>query len=127
MNAIPYAPGYQLARAVLSDLFDKDAHALRSGWQPFHQGIDILRIYGVGETGAAAALLSYAPGASVPTHRHPDYEHILVLSGSQTDEEGTYGPGTCVIHGPGTRHSVRSDNGCVVLAIWAQPVVFEGQ
>ncbi len=119
------ATGYVLTREVLRDLFHGEAHALRQGWQPFRQGIDILRIYGDGEAGAAAALLCYAPGASVPAHLHTDYEHILVLSGSQSDEDGTYGPGTCVIHGPGTRHSVRSEDGCVVLAIWAQPVVFE--
>lgn len=119
--------GYQVTREVLRDLFDGEAHALRQGWKPFRQGIDILRIYGDGEVGAAAALLSYAPGATVPAHVHTDYEHILVLSGSQSDDEGTYGPGTCVIHGPGTRHSVRSDNGCLVLAIWAKPVVFEAE
>lgn len=119
--------GYELTRAVLRDLFNPEEHALRSGWKPFRDGIEILRIYGSGDSGSAAALLCYAPGASVPRHLHPDYEHILVLSGSQTDEDGTYGPGTCVIHGPGSRHSVRSDDGCVVLAIWAKPVVFEAE
>lgn len=114
-----------VTRLVIDGLFDASAHVSRPGWEPFREGIDILRLYGDGESGAAAALLSYAPGAVVPRHLHPGYEHIVVLSGSQSDEDGTYGPGACVIHGPGSRHSVRSDEGCVVLAIWAQPVVFE--
>jgi anti-sigma factor ChrR (cupin superfamily) len=29
-----------------------------------------------------------------------------------------------VINPPGTRHNVRSADGCVVLAIWQQPVKF---
>jgi len=116
-----------LSRLVVQGLFDAHSHGGRSGWEPFRDGIDILRLYGDGVSGAAAALLSYAPGAVVPTHLHPGYEHILVLSGTQSDEDGTYGPGACVIHGPGSRHSVRSEHGCVVLAIWAQPVVFEAE
>lgn len=118
------AQGEDTVRIVLRDLFDLESHALREGWQPFRQGIDILPLYRNEQNGASAALLCYAAGASVPTHEHPDYEHILVLSGSQSDEDGSYGPGSCVIHGPGTRHSVRSEQGCVVLAIWAKPVVF---
>lgn len=121
------SPSHELTRKVLLDLLDKDSHGLRSGWVPFRHGIDILRIYGDGEHGPAAALLWYAPGAAVPRHRHPDYEHILVLSGSQSDENGTYGAGSCVIHGPGTHHSVRSEDGCVVLAVWNQPVIFEAE
>jgi anti-sigma factor ChrR (cupin superfamily) len=50
------------------------------------------------------------------------FEHILVLSGSQTDHNGEHQTGTLVINPPGTNHSVISEAGCIVLAIWEKPV-----
>lgn len=111
-------------RWVIDGLLDPATRNGKSGWEPFHEGIDILRIYGDGQQGPAAALLRYQPGASVPRHLHPDYEHIFVLEGSQRDERGVYPAGSCVIHAAGTEHSVRSDDGCLVLAVWNQPVQF---
>ncbi|WP_244901935.1 cupin domain-containing protein [Phormidium tenue] len=94
-------------------------------WEPFRSGIDIFRLYPAEPNEAAAALLRYQPGASVPYHRHTGFEHILVLSGSQTDDNGTYTAGTLVVNPPGTRHTVKSLDGCIVLAIWAKPVQIE--
>jgi anti-sigma factor ChrR (cupin superfamily) len=84
------------------------------------------RLYGGGDGGPTAALLRYAPGARVPAHLHRGNEHILVLRGSQRDEQGTYEAGTLLAHGVGTGHSVSSDVGCIVLAIWFAPVEIEG-
>lgn len=94
-------------------------------WEPFRVGIDISRLYGDGQHGPAAALLRYQPGAVVALHRHAGYEHVFVLAGSQTDHNGVHGPGTLMINPPGSRHRVVSDDGCLVLVIWEQPVVFE--
>ncbi len=94
-------------------------------WEPFRPGVDIHRLYPAEPDGAAAALLRYQPGASVPYHRHTGFEHILVLSGSQTDANGTYPAGTLVVNPPGTRHTVSSPDGCIILAIWAKPVEIE--
>ncbi|MGB3310593.1 MAG: cupin domain-containing protein [Nodosilinea sp.] len=94
-------------------------------WEPFRPGVDIHRLYPAEPDGAAAALLRYQPGASVPYHLHTGFEHILVLSGSQVDNNGTYAAGTLVINPPGTRHTVSSPDGCIVLAIWAKPVQIE--
>jgi anti-sigma factor ChrR (cupin superfamily) len=58
-------------------------------------------------------------------HLHQGYEHILVLSGSQRDQNGTSVAGTLTINGPGTRHSVVSEAGCIVLAIYEKPVRFD--
>lgn len=91
-------------------------------WQPFQEGVDIHRLYGDG-TGAGAALLRYQAGASVPHHCHTGFEHILVLEGTQSDRQGTYGVGSLVINHPDTEHSVFSEFGCVVLVIWERPVV----
>ena len=91
-------------------------------WEPFRPGVDIYRLYGDGQGGAAAALLRYQPGASVPRHDHTGFEHIFVLSGSQTDQNGEHQAGTLVINPPSTNHSVISHAGCIVLAIWEKPV-----
>lgn len=94
-------------------------------WEPFRPGVEIHRLYPAEPDGAAAALLRYQPGASVPHHCHTGFEHILVLSGSQTDDNGTYPAGTLVVNPPGTRHTVSSTDGCIVLAIWAKPIQIE--
>lgn len=106
---------------ILTDLFNLDPDAI--DWRPFRPGVQIHRLYGDGQSGPAAALLKYDPGARVPHHEHPAYEHILVLAGSQRDGRGTHAAGTLVVNPPRSRHDVVSDDGCVVLAIWEQPVV----
>jgi anti-sigma factor ChrR (cupin superfamily) len=93
-------------------------------WQPFRPGVDIHRLYGDGITGNSAALLRYQEEALVPLHRHVGYEHILVLSGSQRDQNQIAEAGTLVINPPGTAHSVMSQAGCIVLAIYSMPVQF---
>jgi anti-sigma factor ChrR (cupin superfamily) len=92
-------------------------------WEPFHPGVDIHQLYEPQPDGSQAALLRYSPGASVPLHQHPGFEHILVLSGEQSDENGTYTTGSFVINSPGSRHSVISKTGCIVLVIWEKPVI----
>ena len=110
---------------VFPDLWQILAKADDLAWEPFRPGVDIYRLYPPEPDGAAAALLRYQPGATVPYHRHIGFEHILVLSGSQTDDNGTYTAGTLVVNPPGTRHTVSSPEGCIVLAIWAKPVQIE--
>jgi anti-sigma factor ChrR (cupin superfamily) len=117
-------PSAEHGRILLRGLFGAEQDFSRYEFEPFRDGVEIARIYGDGRSGPAAALLRYAPGAVVPAHDHPGYEHIFVLSGSQRDDHGTYGPGSCLIHEPGTHHSVASADGCIVLALWYSPVVF---
>ena len=96
-------------------------------WQPFRPGVEIARLYGGAANQASAALLRYAPNAAVPRHIHHGFEHILVLSGSQRDEHGTYTAGTMLVSEPGSSHAISSEEGCVVLAIWERPVeILEG-
>ncbi|EFL90900.1 cupin domain-containing protein [Ahrensia sp. R2A130] len=88
-------------------------------FEPFRPGVTIHRIV----TGKPElALLKYEPGARVPLHRHTDMETIFVLSGSQSDENGTYRTGDLVINPKGSVHRVWSDDGCVVLLQWTAPV-----
>jgi anti-sigma factor ChrR (cupin superfamily) len=95
-----------------------------AGWEPFRPGVQIRRLYQAGDTGPAAALLCYEPGAAIPAHEHLGYEHILVLDGAQADEHGVYPAGTLLVNPPGSAHQVASDAGCVVLIIWERGVRF---
>ena len=96
----------------------------KGGWARLRNGIKILRLCGDPRTGPSVALLRYQKGAHVPTHRHPGFEVIYVLEGSQRDERGTYAAGTLVVNREGVGHSVWSDTGCLVLVVWEQPVEF---
>jgi anti-sigma factor ChrR (cupin superfamily) len=107
---------------ILKQLLNITEVAPQLTWQPFREGVEIHRLYGDGVSGPAAALLRYQPGAEVPGHTHGGFEHILVLTGSQTDSNGEHVAGTLVINPPGTGHSVVSDGGCIVLAIWEKPI-----
>jgi anti-sigma factor ChrR (cupin superfamily) len=107
---------------ILKGLLNIAARQDELPWKPFRPGVDIYRLYENGEDGAMAALLRYQPGASVPLHDHRGFEHILVLSGSQTDQNGEHQAGTLVINPPHSNHSVISQSGCIVLAIWEKPV-----
>jgi anti-sigma factor ChrR (cupin superfamily) len=102
-----------------------DVGAGREGleWASWREGVDLWRLYGSGESGASAALLRYVPGAAVPLHEHVGSEVVVVLSGAQEDELGTYPAGAVVVNGPGSRHRVRSPHGCVVLVVWESPVM----
>lgn len=99
---------------------------IEGGWRAldfrrFREGVEIHELC-TGEP--AMALLRYAPGASVPRHRHTGLETILVLDGIQSDERGDYPKGSLILNPIGTEHSVWSDPGCVVLIQWAKPVEF---
>jgi anti-sigma factor ChrR (cupin superfamily) len=108
----------------LRNLFKIAEEAEVIPWQPFREGVEIHRLYGDGVSGASAALLRYRATGFVPLHEHTGYEHILVLSGSQRDQNGTAAAGTLTINAPGTQHSVVSETGCIVLAIYEKPVRF---
>ncbi|MDC0435488.1 cupin domain-containing protein [bacterium] len=99
---------------------------VNGGWKEqkfseFRQGIEICWLR---ESLPQLALLRYAPGASVPRHRHAGLEIIQMLEGEQSDEHGTYKTGDVVLNPEGTEHSVCSDTGCVALLMWERPVEF---
>jgi anti-sigma factor ChrR (cupin superfamily) len=110
------------ARFEVRDLFNIARQQAQIPWKPFKGGVDIHRLYGDGVTGPTAALLRFREAAKLPLHQHNGYEHILVLSGSQRDQNGAIEAGTLAINPPGTAHSVTCDAGCIVLAIYEKPV-----
>jgi len=108
----------------LTDLFHVSGWQHRIPWKPFKPSVEIYRLYGDGVTGPTAVLLRFQPGGRVALHEHIGYEHIIVLAGSQVDENSRTEAGTLIINPPGTSHSVLSETGCIVLAIYEQPVKF---
>jgi anti-sigma factor ChrR (cupin superfamily) len=110
---------------VIADLFKMiDDPSVR--WESLRPGVRIHRLFRW-PTGQSAALLRYEPGASLPRHIHVAPEYILVLRGSQADENGLHRRGALLVHPGATSHTIRTETGCVVLAIWEQPVVFDPQ
>jgi len=120
-----FPPGGGNEILKLGELFRIADWQERLAWKPFRPMVEIYRLYGM-ETGPRAALLRFQRGGRVPLHEHTGYEHILVLAGSQEDDTGVARAGDLVINPPGTRHTVFSTTGCVVLAVYEKPVKFIG-
>ena len=108
----------------LNDLFQISGWQQRLKWQPFCAGVEIFRLYENGPGGPLAALLRFHPGGCVPLHLHMGYEHIFMLAGEQVDEVSRAEAGAFIINPPGTSHSILSESGCIVLAIYEKPVKF---
>ena len=115
-------PQYQ--RIELHNVFELTRNQERIPWAPFCDGIDIYRLYGDGITGPTAALIRFRKAGKIPLHQQTGYEHILVLAGSQRDQNGLATTGTFIINPPGSSHSVVGEAGCLVLAIYEKPVAF---
>lgn len=109
---------------VMNSLLDRLGDFSDRQWQMFSKGVEVSWFYSNGKNGPASALLRYEPGASVPLHWHRGYEHIFVLEGSQSDDNGLYQAGSLLISPPGSSHTITSLEGCIVLAVWQVPVSF---
>ncbi len=67
------------------------------------------------EHGHTTSVVRYDPGSNFAPHAHPLGEEILVLEGTFADDHGEYPAGTYLRNPPGSTHSPRSDDGCVLL------------
>jgi redox-sensitive bicupin YhaK (pirin superfamily) len=72
--------------------------------------------------GSDLAILRYLPGAFVPPHEHVGHEMVLVLQGEYVENDVLYRPGSLIVRAPGTKHEMRSDTGCTILAMRDSPV-----
>ena len=68
-----------------------------------------------------AMLMRYAPGATIPRHRHLGDEQIFVLEGSVADDTGVCTAGNYARRPPGCLHSVVSETGALVFAVTSAP------
>ena len=114
-----------IAPVVWPNLIGIDPDNADLVWETLQPGVRICMLHGDRNHGCSTALLRYDPGASVPPHTHTGHEHLLILRGSQRDENGVYRAGTFLINKPAGGHRVSSDDGCLVLAIWEAPVRFD--
>ena len=76
------------------------------------------------DSGEMTVLLKWEPGAVLPFHRHPEIEQSWVLEGSFYDHDGICRAGEFVWRQPGSLHETRSDEACVLLAIYRKPNIF---
>jgi anti-sigma factor ChrR (cupin superfamily) len=68
------------------------------------------------ECGVGSYLMRMQPGAETIAHDHPGYEEFLVVDGELVDSDGTvFKAGDFVSFAPGTRHSSRTETGCVLV------------
>ena len=65
-----------------------------------------------GEVARATSIVRYEAGRQFPRHSHGLGEEIFVLSGTFTDEHGTYPAGTYLRNPAGSSHQPYTDDGC---------------
>ena len=66
---------------------------------------------------ALTFLLKFEPGASYPYHNHPAGEELFVLQGEVFINDQKLIHGDYLYTPPDFKHSVRTDEGCVILFI----------
>jgi anti-sigma factor ChrR (cupin superfamily) len=72
-----------------------------------------------GEVARATSIVRYAPASVFPPHIHGGGEEILVLEGVFQDEHGDFPAGSYLRNPPTSRHTPRSEPGCVILVkLW---------
>jgi anti-sigma factor ChrR (cupin superfamily) len=95
-------------------------------WAPTQfAGVSIKVLYEDKEKGEMTCLLKWAPGTSLPMHKHPEIEQTYVLEGSFYDHDGICRAGEYVWRRVGSFHETHSDEGAVILAIYRKPNVFQ--
>lgn len=90
-------------------------NAAEQSWQERRPGVRWKLLWAEGER--QALLVRYAPGATIPRHRHLGDEQIFVLEGSVSDDTGTCTSGNYARRPPGCVHTVTSRDGALVLAV----------
>ena len=86
-------------------------------WTPSPEpGVERVMLDRIGdETAVATSIVRYRKGSRFAPHRHDRGEEFFVLDGVFADEHGNYPAGTYVRNPPGSAHTPRSDEGCVLF------------
>lgn len=121
-----------MSALIIKNLFNISKEQDHLDWQSFSDdqrtGVERVLLYNARDQnnkGPAAALLKYKAGAQVKRHVHLGYELIFVLHGTLHNDTGAHGPGTLEICPPGSTHKLWTDEGCIFLVVWEQPVKTE--
>lgn len=67
------------------------------------------------ELARATTIVRYAPNSAFGNHRHDLGEEFLVLEGTFEDEHGSYPAGTYIRNPPGSGHTPKSPDGCLMF------------
>jgi len=68
------------------------------------------------KTGHGAYMIRMEPGSETTAHRHTVREEYLIIEGDLVEPGGlTLGPGDYIIYEPGSEHSSRTVNGCLLV------------
>ena len=79
------------------------------------------------ETGLGAYMIRMQPGTETTPHVHTIREEYLIIEGDLIESDGlVLGPGDYVIYEPGTEHSSRTVNGCLLIGFDSRPATNEG-
>ena len=81
-------------------------------------------LYRDDDEGAMTVLLKWEPGARLPFHKHPEIEQSYVIEGSFYDHDGICRAGEFVYRHSGSMHETKSDEGCILLAVYRKPNIF---
>ena len=94
-------------------------------WTPSQfEGVDMKLLYQDVEKGEMTVLLRWQPGTTLPFHKHPEIEQTYVIRGSFYDHDGICREGEFVYRHAGSKHETKSDEGCIILAIYRKPNIF---
>jgi anti-sigma factor ChrR (cupin superfamily) len=119
MTAVtPHLPGQEALAALASRYVTLDTIP----WQPTRfPGIEQKILMEDKERGLFTALMRWAPGSTLPYHEHVEIEQTFVLEGSLKDDEGEAKAGEFVWRPAGSKHTVISPEGALILAFFIQP------
>jgi anti-sigma factor ChrR (cupin superfamily) len=73
------------------------------------------------EKGLVTVLLKMAPGAELPDHEHVQIEQTYVIEGRLVDDEGETSAGNFVWRPAGSRHTARTPEGGLMIAMFLAP------
>jgi len=76
------------------------------------------------ENNERASLLHIKKGGEIPVHQHKGFEVTLLLSGSFSDEYGTYQKGDFILLSGDAKHSPKTDHGCLCYTVQDAPLHF---
>lgn len=94
-------------------------------WKPSQfEGIEIKVLYEDKAAGEMTCLLRWAPGTTLPFHKHPEIEQSYVIEGSFSDHDGICRAGEYVWRRSGSMHETHSAEGCTLLAVYRKPNIF---
>jgi anti-sigma factor ChrR (cupin superfamily) len=80
------------------------------------EGISQLDLTYDRNTGFGAYIIRMQPGTETTAHVHTVREEYLIIEGDLVEPDGTVlGPGDYVIYYPGSRHSSRTVDGCLLI------------